>query len=75
MATNELRSDFQIIIGDIFQELDKFPSKFDLIIADPPFGIDYDKSSHEYGTAGCILYEDNFEGNEYEEFSYQWISK
>ena len=75
MLTKELRSEFQIIIGDIFQELDKFPGKFDLIIADPPFGIDYNKSCHEYGTAGAILYEDKFTGNEYEEFSYQWISK
>ena len=71
----DMKSDYKIIIGDVLEELEKLKEKFDLIIADPPFGIDFDKSCHEYKQAGAILYKDTFKGKEYEEFSYQWISK
>ncbi|MFW9771917.1 MAG: DNA-methyltransferase [Candidatus Thorarchaeota archaeon] len=75
MDKKEIISDYKIIIGDILDVLDQYKSWFDLIIADPPFGIDFDKSYHEYGAEGFILYDDKFEGNDYEEFSYDWISK
>ena len=68
-------SEYEIVIGDIIEKLEEHEGEFDLIIADPPFGIQFDKSCHEYGSEGFILYEDKFEGKEYEEFSYQWISK
>ena len=75
MNTNEITSKYKIIIDDVLKVLDDYNSFFDLIIADPPFGIDFDKSYHEYGADGFILYEDKFEGDEYEKFSYKWISK
>ncbi|MFX1494229.1 MAG: DNA-methyltransferase [Promethearchaeota archaeon] len=71
----EITSEYKIIIGDVLKVLDEYNSFFDLIIADPPFGIDFNKSCHEYGADGFILYEDKFEGDEYEKFSYEWISK
>ncbi|MFX0073343.1 MAG: DNA-methyltransferase [Candidatus Hermodarchaeota archaeon] len=75
MADKEIVSKFEIIIGDILEKLDDYINFFDLIIADPPFGLEFDKSSHEYGADGFILYEDKFTFKEYEEFSYKWISK
>lgn len=68
-------SHYELIIGDVKEVLTEYPKKFDLIIADPPFGIDFDKSSHEYGSDDYILYQDKFKGDEYENFSYEWISK
>ncbi len=75
MSKNEIISEFKIIIGDLMKELDSYKNQFDLIIADPPFGLEFDKSCHEYGSNGFILYEDKFTFDEYEEFSHQWISK
>ena len=75
MADDTHISEFKIKIGNLFEVLDDYPEHFDLIIADPPFGIEFDKSCHEYGSEGYVLYEDKFEGKEYEEFSYRWISK
>ncbi|MCX6750339.1 MAG: site-specific DNA-methyltransferase [Candidatus Pacearchaeota archaeon] len=37
--------------------------------------MNFYKSSHEYGVNGNILYEDKYEDDEYEKFSYDWISK
>lgn len=68
-------SQYKLVFGNVQETLKDYPRKFHLIIADPPFGIDFDKSSHEYGSDGYLLYEDKFEGNEYEEFSFQWISR
>ncbi|MFX1588646.1 MAG: hypothetical protein ACFFC1_10860, partial [Promethearchaeota archaeon] len=70
MNRKEIVSKYKIIIDDVLKILDEYNSFFDLIIADPPFGIDFNKSCHEYGAEGFILYEDKFEGGEYEEFSY-----
>ena len=75
MTEKQINSECKIRIGDLFKVLDDYKNKFDLIIADPPFGIDFDKSCHEYGSDGYILYDDKFEGDEYEEFSHAWISK
>jgi len=69
------QSSYELVIGDAIEVLLKFREKFDLIIADPPFGIDFNKSSHEYGANGCTLYEDFYKGDEYEEFSHKWIEK
>lgn len=68
-------SKYELIIGDVFKTL---PLKakgrlFDLIIADPPFGISFNKSSHEYGAEEYDLYEDNFTPETYFEFSKRWI--
>ena len=70
-----IESKYELIIGDIF---DTLPSKaeerpFNLIIADPPFGISFNKSSHEYGSAEYDLYEDNFTPETYFDFSTRWI--
>ncbi len=70
-----IHSEYKLVFGNVLETLDAYKNKFDLIIADPPFGIDFDKSSHEYGAEGYVLYDDKFQGNEYEDFSYQWISK
>lgn len=68
-------SKYELIIGDVIKTL---PLKakvrlFDLIIADPPFGISFNKSSHEYGAEEYDLYEDNFTPETYFEFSKRWI--
>lgn len=66
----------EFVFGDVVDKLTKerFKGYFDLIIADPPFGLKFNKSSHEYGADDYILYEDNFTGTEYEEFTYKWVS-
>nr|MDO8086210.1 site-specific DNA-methyltransferase [Candidatus Sigynarchaeum springense] len=74
MAKDGKESSYELVLGDVLETLPKFPEKFNLIIADPPFGLEFDKSSHEYGADNYILYEDKFSGNEYEEFSFKWIS-
>jgi site-specific DNA-methyltransferase (adenine-specific) len=68
-------SKYELIIGDVLKTL---PIKtkerlFDLIIADPPFGISFNKSSHEYGSDDYDLYEDRFTPETYFEFSNKWI--
>ncbi|TFG04060.1 MAG: site-specific DNA-methyltransferase [Promethearchaeota archaeon] len=75
MSEKRMISEFEIIIGDVMEKLVEYENYFDLIIADPPFGLEFDKSSHEYGSKNFILYDDKFTYKEYEEFSYQWISK
>jgi len=69
------QSHYELIIGDAIEELPKLNNKFNLIIADPPFGINFDKGSHEYGSEEYLLYEDKYEGDEYEKFSFEWIDK
>ena len=64
---------YKLILGDILAELPKFHDQFDLIIADPPFGIKFDKSSHEYGADDYKLYEDEFTDETYFDFSKKWI--
>ncbi|MHA1143686.1 MAG: DNA-methyltransferase [Candidatus Helarchaeota archaeon] len=66
---------YELIIGDIMDLLPKYKEKFHLMIADPPFGLEFDKSSHEYGASDYILYDDKFTADEYEIFSYKWISR
>ncbi|UCG02176.1 MAG: site-specific DNA-methyltransferase [Candidatus Heimdallarchaeota archaeon] len=68
-------SKYELIIGDVLETL---PWKarerlFDLIIADPPFGIAFNKSSHEYGADDYDLYEDKFTPESYFQFSKAWI--
>ena len=72
-AENDLH--YELIIGDIMEVLPQYQDKFHLIIADPPFGLEFNKSSHEYGADDYILYEDKFTGDEYEQFSHAWISR
>ena len=64
-----------IVIGDVLECLarEKYQEFFDLIIADPPFGLNFDKSSHEYGAKEYILYDDDFTGEEYQEFTAKWL--
>ncbi|MFX0102159.1 MAG: DNA-methyltransferase [Candidatus Hodarchaeota archaeon] len=66
---------FKLVIGDVLEELPKYKGKFHLIIADPPFGIQFNKSSHEYGSDDYLLYEDKFTDDEYEAFTFKWISR
>jgi site-specific DNA-methyltransferase (adenine-specific) len=72
---NELESNYELIIGDVLEVLPTLKDRFHLIIADPPFGLEFDKSSHEYGADDYILYEDKFTDKEYEEFSFDWVGK
>lgn len=71
-------SHYELVMGDFNDTLRQFKGKFHLIIADPPFAIDYDKQSHWIvRTKGLVehdLYEDKFTKKEYYEFSDKWIS-
>ncbi len=66
---------YQLVIGDVNQTLPMIAEErlFDLIIADPPFGISFSKSSHEYGADDYHLYNDDFTPESYFEFSKRWI--
>jgi len=68
-------SKYSLIIGDVNKTLPIEAEKrlFDLIIADPPFGISFSKSSHEYGAKEYDLYKDDFTSESYLEFSEKWI--
>ncbi|MBN2150509.1 MAG: site-specific DNA-methyltransferase [Candidatus Lokiarchaeota archaeon] len=74
MPTDGKESSYEVVFGDVLETLPNYPEKFNLIIADPPFGLEFDKGSHEYGADDYILYDDKFSGDEYEEFSFKWIS-
>jgi site-specific DNA-methyltransferase (adenine-specific) len=68
-------SKYELIVGDVNETL---PEKaklrpFNLIIADPPFGIKFNKSSHEYGAEEYDLYQDEFTPETYFEFSKEWV--
>jgi site-specific DNA-methyltransferase (adenine-specific) len=65
--------DHRLVIGDIFDTLPVLGEPLDLIIADPPFNIRFNKSSHEYGATEYKLYQDDMTGGEYEDFSKRWI--
>ncbi|MHA2244418.1 MAG: DNA-methyltransferase [Candidatus Hodarchaeales archaeon] len=68
-------SKYELIIGDIIETLPLKAKEraFNLIVADPPFGISFNKSSHEYGSEEYDLYEDNFTPESYFQFSKNWI--
>ncbi len=68
-------SKYELIIGNVLETLPLKAKErlFNLIIADPPFGISFNKSSHEYGSEEYDLYEDNFTPESYFEFSKKWI--
>ena len=68
-------TEFKLIIGDVNKTLpiEAKNRLFDLIIADPPFGISFSKSSHEYGAKEYDLYDDNFTSESYLDFSKKWI--
>lgn len=65
--------DYHLVIGDVLQTLRSWHEPFDLIIADPPFNIGFDKTSHEYGSKEYKLYEDAMTPEEYLDFSRRWI--
>lgn len=69
-------SQYELIIGDLVETLPLKAKQraFDLIIADPPFGIKFSKSSHEYGAQDYDLYADEFTPDEYFRFSQEWIT-
>ena len=69
-------STYKLVIGDVNETLLNEASNrhFDLIIADPPFGISFSKSSHEYGADDYDLYKDDFTASSYFKFSQKWIS-
>jgi site-specific DNA-methyltransferase (adenine-specific) len=68
-------SKYRLVIGDVNQTLpiEAKDRLFDLIIADPPFGISFSKSSHEYGAKEYDLYKDDFTPDSYLDFSKKWI--
>jgi site-specific DNA-methyltransferase (adenine-specific) len=65
--------DHELVVGDVFATLPRWKGAFDLIIADPPFNIQFDKSSHEYGASQYKLYQDDMTGEDYLGFSREWI--
>lgn len=67
-------NDHQLVIGDVFDKMGEWEGAFDLIIADPPFNIGFDKASHEYGSNQYKLYRDDMSADDYLEFSKRWIS-
>ena len=67
--------DYRLVIGDIFEELPSWDGRFDLIIADPPFNIRFDKSSHEYGSTQYKLYSDDMSDDAYADFSARWVEE
>jgi site-specific DNA-methyltransferase (adenine-specific) len=71
-----MTSKYELILGDLIKTLPLKAKErtFDLIIADPPFGIKFNKSSHEYGAEDYDLYADEFTPEEYYRFSQKWIS-
>jgi len=71
--TENSRDNYELVVGDVRNTLNSYSGRFRLIIADPPFGIDFNKSSHEYGTAGARLYPDSFGDGEYLDFTREWL--
>jgi site-specific DNA-methyltransferase (adenine-specific) len=69
------KSKYRLVIGDVNETLPMETKNrlFDLIIADPPFGISFSKSSHEYGAKEYDLYKDDFTPDSYLDFSEKWI--
>jgi site-specific DNA-methyltransferase (adenine-specific) len=65
--------DHRLVIGDLFETLPRWSEPLDLIIADPPFNIGFDKSSHEYGSSQYKLYSDNMTDEGYYDFTRRWI--
>ena len=65
--------DHHLVIGDLFETLPAWDEVMDLIIADPPFNIGFDKSSHEYGSSQYKLYSDEMTDEGYSGFSNRWI--
>lgn len=65
--------EYRLVIGDIFETIPRLEEPLDLIIADPPFNIRFDKSSHEYGASQYKLYTDDMTAEEYLDFSSRWI--
>ncbi len=74
MSNENDETRYELVFGDVVSRLHDYPGKFNLVIADPPFGLEFDKGSHEYGSDDYVLYEDKFSGDEYEDFSFRWIS-
>jgi site-specific DNA-methyltransferase (adenine-specific) len=75
MKEDNPSSTYKLVLGDVNETLPLEAKErlFDLIIADPPFGISFNKSSHEYGAAEYDLYEDSFTPEGYYQFSKKWI--
>ena len=75
MKEEKYSSTYKLVLGDVNNTLplEAKERSFDLMIADPPFGISFNKSSHEYGAAEYNLYEDSFTPESYYEFSKKWI--
>jgi site-specific DNA-methyltransferase (adenine-specific) len=68
-----VKEDYVLVIGDLFETMPELREPIDLIIADPPFNIGFDKSSHEYGSKEYKLYSDDMTEDGYLDFSRRWI--
>lgn len=66
--------DYRLVIGDVLETLPALGEPLDLVIADPPFNIGFDKASHEYGSDAYKLYSDDMSDDAYLEFSRRWIA-
>ncbi len=67
------QDEYRLVIGDLFETLPAWGEPLDLVIADPPFNIGFDKSSHEYGSSQYKLYADDMSGKAYGDFSRRWV--
>lgn len=67
----------EIIYSDCISGMEKLPdSCLDLIIADPPFGIEFDGKGSQYNRDEDLVVEGYQEiGEDYDTFTYNWISK
>jgi len=68
-----MERDYELVMGDVLETLGAWQGRFDLVIADPPFNISFDKASHEYGAKEYKLYLDDMTEAEYLEFSRRWV--
>jgi site-specific DNA-methyltransferase (adenine-specific) len=65
--------EYRLVIGDVLETLPSLGEPLDLVIADPPFNIGFDKSSHEYGSSQYKLYSDDMSDEAYARFSRDWV--
>jgi len=67
----------RILYEDCIEGMERLPEKFvDLIVADPPFGIKFDGKGSQYNRNSNLVV-DGYEEiiQDYDNFSYNWISK
>jgi site-specific DNA-methyltransferase (adenine-specific) len=77
IAEHQIQALDQIAFDDCIQGMQKLPAEsVDLVIADPPFGINFDGKGSQYNRNQELVVEDYNEVIEnYDQFTLQWISQ